>query len=153
MSEADIENVRTVALLHDIGKIGAPDDILNRSDALSSEGQAVLQEHSKIGGDVLEGLTALKGVADGAKHHHDRYDGRDRRWQLSGKEIPLVARIIAVADAYDSMSRDNDDRKGLAPDEIIDELQKGSGAQFDPEIVPHMLAMITEGVVSASPKG
>ena len=142
-SAEEQENIYCAALLHDIGKIGAADGSLNEADAQSSE------EHSKLGGDVLEGFTALEGFADGAKHHHDRYDGQGHRKNLSGTQIPLVARIIAVADAYDSLSSES---RGLTPDQIVGELRKGSGAQFDPEIIPHMLAMIADGTVPASKK-
>lgn len=146
-SEEEQENIYCVALLHDIGKIGAPDELLTQADE-----QAIQQEHSKIGGDVLKSFTALQGASDAARYHHDRYDGKGHLGKPSGTQIPLVARIIAVADAYDTMSCDHAGREALSSDVIISELQKGSGTQFDPEIVPHMLAMIAESVVPVSPE-
>ena len=137
-STEEQENIYCVALLHDIGKISAPRD--GASDA---------QEHPQLGGDALQGFTALRGVADGARYHHERYDGRGHRKHLAGEEIPLVARIIAVADAYDALCSDE---RGFTSKEIAEELRKGSGTQFDPEIVPHMLAMIEEGVVPETPQ-
>ena len=146
-SENDQESVYYVALLHDIGKIGIPDSILNKTGALTPEERAVIQTHPAKGGDILRDFTALKGIADGARYHHERYDGKGYCAGLAGEEIPLMARIICVADSYDAMSSDRCYRKALPPEVIIGELEKGSGTQFDPKIVPIMIAMIREGVV------
>ena len=146
------ENIYCAALLHDIGKIGISDEILNKSGGLTPEELTVVQQHPKIGGEMLRDFTALPGVADGAKYHHERYDGQGYCEKLSGNDIPLVARIIAVADAYDDMCNDRSYRKGLHPDAIAEELRKGSGTQFDPEIVPHMLNMIADGVAPVALK-
>ena len=88
----------------------------------------------------------LDGIADGAKYHHERCDGKGYCMGLTKEQIPQVARIIAVADSYDAMASDRCYRDALPEDVIIDELKQCSGTQFDPEVVPHMLAMIEEGI-------
>ena len=141
------ENIYYVALLHDIGKIGIPDNILNKPGKLTDEERAFIQRHVDIGEEILEEFTDLEGIADGVKYHHERFDGKGYCRGLSGKDIPEVARIICVADTYDAMSSDRCYRKALSNDVIYEELKTCSGTQFDPEIVPHMLSMIEEGIV------
>lgn len=147
MSEEEQENIYYMALLHDIGKIGIPDHILNKPGKLTEEERLIIQQHVDIGGDILRDFTALKGIANGAKFHHERYDGNGYSTGLKGDEIPKVARIIAVADTYDAMASDRCYRKALSVDVIKREFTEHSGAQFDPEIVPHIMAMIEEGTV------
>ena len=146
-NEREQENIYYIALLHDIGKIGIPDSILKKPDKLTDEERAVIQTHPTIGGDILKKFTALDGIADGAKYHHERYDGKGYCEHLSGEDIPPVARIIGVADTYDTMSSDRCYRKALSSEVIINELTNGSGSQLDPEVVVHMLDMIKEGTV------
>lgn len=142
MSEEEQENIYYIALLHDVGKIGIPDQVLNKPGRLTDEEFHLIQTHPSIGGDILKNFTALEGIADGARYHHERYDGKGYCEGKAGEDIPLTARIIAVADAYDAMSSDRCYRKGLPRDVIEAELKKGVGSQFDPKIVPHMLAII-----------
>lgn len=145
LSEDEQERIYYVALLHDIGKIGIPDSILNKPDKLTEEERAVIQTHSSIGGDILKNFTALDGISEGAKYHHERFDGTGYCEKLKGEDIPIVARIIGVADTYDAMSSDRCYRKALSNDVILKELENGKGTQFDPEIVPYMLQMIEDG--------
>ncbi len=145
LSEDEQERIYYVALLHDIGKIGIPDSILNKPDKLTEEERAVIQTHSSIGGDILKNFTALDGISEGAKYHHERYDGNGYCEKLKGEDIPIVARIIGVADTYDAMSSDRCYRKALSTETILKELENGKGTQFDPEIVPYMLQMIEDG--------
>ena len=133
--------------MHDIGKIGVPDSILNKPGKLTEEEMDIIRNHVNVGGEILKDFTALNGIADGAKYHHERCDGKGYCMGLSKEEIPRVARIIGVADSYDAMASDRCYRKALSEDVIVDELKKCSGTQFDPEVVPHMLAMIEEGIV------
>ena len=146
-ADNDQETVYYVALLHDIGKIAIPDSILNKTGPLTPEERAIIQTHPVKGGEILRDFTALKGIADGARYHHERYDGKGYCAGLAGEDIPLMARIICVADSYDAMSSDRCYRKALPPETIIEELQKGSGTQFDPRIAAIMVEMIREGVV------
>lgn len=147
MNESEQEHIYYVALMHDIGKIGIPDNILNKPGKLTDEERKVIQTHVDIGGEILGDFTALSGITDGARYHHERYDGKGYSKGLKGKDIPLLARIIGVADTYDAMASNRVYRKSLSEEIIIEELNKYSGTQFDPEVVPHMLDMIKDGTV------
>lgn len=153
LTEEEQENIYYVALLHDIGKIGIPDSILGKPERLTADEEEVMKKHPDIGGDILKDFDALAGIADGAKYHHERYDGEGYCTGLAGEDIPKVARIVGVADAYDAMASDRCYRKALAPDVIEEELKKSAGTQYDPEVVPHMLAMIEEGAVPINAEG
>ena len=150
-SPRDQETVYYVALLHDIGKIGIPDSILNKTGALTPEEHAIIRTHPVKGGEILRDFTALKGIADGARYHHERYDGKGYCAGLAGEEIPLMARIICVADSYDAMSSDRCYRKALPTEKIVEELRKGSGTQFDPHVASVMEDIIREGAVPIPP--
>ncbi len=154
MSEEEQENVYYIALMHDIGKIGIPDSILKKQGELTDEEWEIVKKHPVIGGEILKDFTALDGIAEGARYHHERYDGSGYCEQISGKEIPLVARMIGVADTFDAMATTRCYREALGKEEILEELKKGSGTQFDPEILKIMLEMIEDGVVAinAQPK-
>ncbi len=145
MSEEEQERIYYIALLHDIGKIGVPDSILNKPGKLTQEEMEVIRTHPVIGGKILENFTAIKGISEGAKYHHERYDGNGYCEKKAGLDIPLEARIIGVADTYDAMSSTRCYRKALSSDVIEEELKRVSGTQLDPEIVPHMLDMINDG--------
>lgn len=145
LNEQEQERIYYVALLHDIGKIGVPDHILNKPGFLTEEERQIIQTHPVIGGEILKDFSALAGISEGAKYHHERYDGKGYCEHKQGEQIPLVARIIGVADTYDAMSSDRCYRKALSREVIIDELNKGIGTQFDPMIVPYMLEMIEDG--------
>ena len=150
--EREQENIYYIALLHDIGKIGIPDNILNKPGKLNDEERAVIQTHPTIGGDILRNFSALEGIAEGAKYHHERYDGKGYCEQLAGDDIPPVARIIGVADTYDAMSSDRCYRKALSSEVITKELTDCSGTQLDPEVVRYMLDMIKDGTVPFRPE-
>lgn len=152
MTEEEQENIYYIALLHDVGKIGIPDQVLNKPGHLTDEEFHLIQTHPAIGGEILKNFTALDGIAEGARYHHERYDGKGYCEGISGESIPLTARIIAVADAYDAMSSDRCYRKGLPREIIEEELKKGAGSQFDPQIVPHMLAIIEAQAASGKQK-
>ena len=153
MSQEDQERVYYIALMHDIGKIGIPDSILKKADKLTKEEMDVVKTHPPIGGEILKDCTALDGISEGAQYHHERYDGTGYCQGLKGEEIPQIARIIGVADAYDTMANERCYRKALEKDVIISELTKGSGSQFDPNIVPIMLQMMEEGCVPVDLEG
>lgn len=145
MSAEEQEHIYYVALLHDIGKIGIPDHILNKPGKLDPDERAVIQTHPKIGAEILKNFTALSGIAEGAKYHHERFEGGGYCEGIAGEDIPLVARIIGVADTYDAMSSERCYRKPLSREVIESELEGGKGTQFDPKIVPHMISMIEDG--------
>lgn len=147
MSKEEQERIYYVALLHDIGKIGVPDSILNKNGKLTDEERHAIQQHPVIGGDILKNFTTLDGVEEGARYHHERYDGKGYCEGKKGEEIPITARIISVADTYDAMSSNRCYRPALTTEKIVSELKNGSGSQLDPQIVPIMLKMISEGAV------
>lgn len=145
MNKSEQERIYYIAMLHDIGKIGVPDSILNKPGKLTDEERRIIQQHPAIGAEILKNYTALKDVAYGAKYHHERYDGTGYCEGLSGKDIPLVARIIGVADTYDAMSSKRCYRDPLSSEYIVGELKRVAGTQLDPEIVPYMIEMIEDG--------
>ena len=147
MTEEEQEQIYYKALLHDIGKIGVPDDVLKKPGRLTSEERQIIEQHVSTGASILEDFKALSGIAEGAKYHHERMDGNGYQYHLKGEEIPFEARIIAVADTYDAMSSDRCYRKALPADVIRAELVKISGTQLDARIAALMIQMIDEGQV------
>lgn len=135
LSEDEQEVMRQTALLHDIGKIGIAEAILNKQDKLTPEEWIEIQKHTLIGAAILEPLKVLHIEQSMIRHHHERYDGKGYPDHLKGEEIPLYARILAVADAYDSMVNGRTYRCAFSPIESIAELERCNGTQFDPEIV------------------
>ncbi len=140
--EAFQQNVYFVALLHDIGKIGIPDRILEKPGRLTDEEYEVIKLHTTIGAEILSDITEIPKVTIGARYHHERFDGNGYPDGLSGTDIPIEARIIGVADAYDAMSSDRSYRKALSKDTILAEMDKGRGTQFDPKYSDIMVDMI-----------
>lgn len=139
-----IEKLRYEAILHDIGKIGVPDIILNKPDKLSEMEFGLIKSHTVIGADILKNMVAVPNASEVAKHHHERYDGNGYPSGLKGKEIPINARIVGIADAYDAMNSDRIYRKALKPKVIRDELVGGRGTQFDPELLDIFLELFDE---------
>lgn len=145
LSEEDQEKLYYAAMLHDIGKIGIPDSILKKPGKLTEEEVTVIRSHPSIGGEILQDFTAIQGISDGARYHHERYDGGGYNEGLKGDQIPLFARIICVADCYDTMSSKRVYKELRDEEYILKELEECSGKQFDPEIVPYMIDMIKDG--------
>ncbi|MCA8998230.1 MAG: HD-GYP domain-containing protein, partial [Planctomycetaceae bacterium] len=135
LSEQDREQVALAGLLHDIGKIGVPDEILTKPGKLTSDEFERLKEHPVIGYDVLRRLRKLEFVLGGVRHHHESFDGTGYPDQLVGEEIPLFARIIAVADALDAMTSNRPYRKGRTFREMLPVLLQNIGPQWDPQVI------------------
>ncbi len=144
LEEDEIRHLGYIALMHDCGKMGIPDYILNKPDKLTPEERSIIEQHTVMGGKILEHMTSIPGIRDGALYHHERYDGRGYPEGLSDTDIPLYARIICVADSFDAMNSDRCYRKRLPMEEIKKELRENSGRQFDPEVVKYMLRIIEE---------
>jgi diguanylate cyclase (GGDEF)-like protein len=123
------------SLLHDVGKIGISERILHKPDRLTPEEFAIVQLHPRIGYRLLEQVPALRPIAPAILHHHERYDGGGYPTGLRGEQIPLEARIVAVADAFSAMTADRPYRPRMALEEACAELEQNAGTQFDPEIV------------------
>lgn len=145
VSAEELKNIKHMALLHDIGKIGVPDELLNKPMPLEDEEFAVIKKHPVIGYEILKNFNTIPNMSYGALYHHERYDGNGYPIGLEGDEIPFPARIIAIADAYDAMSSDRAYRKALPGDVVIEEIIKGRGAQFDPKVVDVFVEMLKEG--------
>ena len=146
-SEEEVKLIKYIALVHDCGKIGVPDAVLNKNGALNGGEKEIINSHTVLGGNVLHHFTAIEGIRDGALYHHERYDGTGYPQGLAGEKIPLCARIICIADAYDAMSSDRCYRRHLQKEVILEELIDNSGKQFDPELVRYMIDMIEDGFV------
>ena len=144
-SEDELAELRWEALLHDIGKIGIPDNILNKPERLTSEEFDVIKSHTEIGGSILAKTSELPGASDTARCHHERYDGKGYPNGLSGTDIPVHARIVSIADAYDAMHSDRIYRKGLNKDLIRAEFIRCRGTQFDPGFLDVFLKLFDEG--------
>lgn len=143
-SEQEMDTVYYIGLLHDIGKIGIPDTVINKPDRLTDEEYAMLKAHPAIGADILKDMTEIPDASIGAHWHHERFDGQGYPDGLKGEEIPELARIIGVADAYDAMSSKRSYRDMLPQEVVRREIEKGRGSQFDPRIADILLDMIDE---------
>lgn len=140
----ELENLYNVALLHDIGKIAIEDSILNKMGTLTEQEYESVKRHTKVGADIVKNTTFIPGIKEGISYHHERYDGTGYVG-LKGKDIPLIARILAVADAVTAMEEDRPFRRCLSSMELEKELISNKGKQFDPDIVNVAVEMLHEG--------
>lgn len=138
------EDIYMIGLLHDVGKIGVPDAIINKQAKLTDEEYTVIKTHPAMGAKILKNITEFPKLSTGARWHHERYDGKGYPDGLAAEDIPIEARIIAVADAYDAMSSRRSYRDVLPQEIVRGEVQKGKGTQFDPVFAEIMLAMMDE---------
>ena len=145
MEQDEIENIYYIALLHDIGKIAIPDSILNKPGRLTEEEFKVMKSHTTRGAEILKGISTIPQIIEGAKSHHEKYDGSGYPEGLKGEEIPLVARIICCADCFDAMASKRVYKEPFSLDVIIGEFQRCSGTQFDPQIAKIVIGMISTG--------
>jgi len=143
-------NVRIAALLHDVGKIGMPDSILKHTGTLSSEQRDLVRSHPSVGGKIVKQIPQLAKILPGIVYHHERYDGTGYPSKLAGERIPLIARIICVADAFDAMTSHRPYRKALSVSEAIAELRAGAGTQFDPVVVEALVTWLTSTEAKAA---
>lgn len=150
--EERIDSVRYKALLHDVGKIGIPDRVLNKADRLSDEEFEIIKSHTLIGSEILQGVSSLSEMHVVARSHHERYDGKGYPDKKSGEDIPEEARLVGIVDAYDAMSSDRAYRKALSRDTIRGELSRGRGTQFDPHMTDAFLELLDEGALNTQQK-
>ena len=146
-SQDEIINLKHAAHLHDIGKIGIPDSVLNKPTQLTENEDNLLKKHTIIGAEILKDVTLIPHVVEVTRNHHEHYDGSGYPDGLAGTEIPIYARIIAVADCYDAMNSRRIYRNVLSQDEIYEEILKNKGTQFDPEIADIFLTLLTENQI------
>ena len=143
-SEKAQSDIYMMGLLHDVGKIGVPDAVINKPAKLTDEEFAMIKNHPAMGSRILKNIKEMPALATGARWHHEKYGGGGYPDGLSGNDIPEEARIIAVADAYDAMSSRRSYRDVLPQEVVRGEIEKGKGTQFDPKFADIMLSMIDE---------
>lgn len=142
--ENRLDDIYMMGLLHDVGKIGVPNSIINKPDKLDADEYEIIKSHPGMGAKILKNITEMPSLAMGARWHHERYSGGGYPDDLKGEDIPEEARIIAVADAYDAMSSHRSYRDVLPQDKVRSEIEKGKGTQFDPDFAEIMLRLIDE---------
>lgn len=142
MSEEEIDTLRSASLLHDLGKIGTPEEVLEKSSPLEPNERQQIEDHAGLGSQILKRVQQMNSILPGVKHHHERFDGQGYPNRLSGKSIPLLARIIAVADAYDAMTSPRAYRPALSHEQAITEIRNCAGSQFDPDIVEAFVEIV-----------
>ena len=140
----EIMNLKYAAHLHDIGKIGIPDMLLNKPARLTPEEYSVIKEHTVIGAEILKNISLIPHVAEVARSHHEHYDGTGYPDGLAGENIPLSARIVAIADCYDAMNSKRIYRNALPPEKIFKEIENNRGIQFDPELTDIFLNLLCD---------
>jgi len=142
LSEDEQKTLMVGGLFHDIGKIGVPDTILRKPDKLTDEEYSEIKNHPSIGAHILAPATIFKEIIPIVKHHHEKYDGKGYPSQLAGENIPLFARIAAVADTFDAMTSKRTYRDELPLETVIAEIERCKGTQFDPNIADIFLDIL-----------
>ncbi len=145
LSTRDHELVRIAGFLHDLGKVGVPTDLLLQPGALEPSQRAVVEEHAQIGAKLVQPLDMPPAIAQSIRHHHEWWDGTGYPDGLAGEEIPLAARIIAIADAFDAMNCNRPYREALPRDVQIAEIKRFAGVQFDAMLAKEFLGLIEVG--------
>lgn len=148
LSEKELTGMRYGAVLHDIGKIGIPDAILNKPGKLSEDEFKIIMGHPSIGASILAPIDFLKDSRDIVEHHHERYDGCGYPFGLKGESIPFAARIVGIVDSWDAMTSDRSYRCALSREKAIRQLEDGSGSQFDPIMVKTFINSVISSLSS-----
>ena len=144
LSEQEIENIYYIALLHDIGKIAIPENILNKPGRLTDEEFEIMKSHTTAGAKILEGISTIPDIVAGAKYHHEKYGGGGYPTGIKGEEIPFIARIICCADCYDAMATKRVYKEPYTKEKIISEFERCKEIQFDPHIADIVIKLIKE---------
>lgn len=142
LKSKNVEQISRAAILHDIGKVGINDAILNKPGYLTDEEYTEIKGHSEAGAQIIEGVSFLQDCVEPIRHHHERYDGKGYPHGLQGAEIPFAASIIAVADSYDAMTSDRPYRIALRKEAALDEIRLNGGKQFHPDVAEAFVAMM-----------
>jgi diguanylate cyclase (GGDEF)-like protein/putative nucleotidyltransferase with HDIG domain len=151
LSDETMNAVRLAGLLHDVGKIGVPDSILRKPGKLTPEEYEIMKNHVTLSALIIHGLPRLSDILDAVAHHHERWDGKGYPKGIAGESIPLLGRLMAVADAYSAMTLDRPYRAGLSMEAALEEIARGAGTQFDPDLAPLFIEAISERYSLAGP--
>jgi putative nucleotidyltransferase with HDIG domain len=143
LSDDDVATARLASLLHDIGKLVVPDDILRKPGPLTDDEAERMRQHPADGANMLTQVPSLARAVPGILHHHEHFDGSGYPDGLAGKAIPIVACILLVSDAFDSMTTESPNAKAMSPDAAIRELRRQGGSQFDPDVVEAFARLIS----------
>ena len=135
MSDEEQEQIYYMGMLHDIGKIGIPDAILKKPGKLTEEKMQIIRNHPTIGGEILKDFTAIQGISDGARYHHERYDGNGYPDGLKGEEIPIAAQVVSIVDAYDALTSKRVYKEAYSHEEALKMIQKGKCGVFNPLLI------------------
>jgi len=146
LSPDEVFKVSTAALLHDIGKIGIPDKVLNKKEKLNEEDWRAIKAHPKLGATIIGNIPNLVPCVSSILHHHERWDGGGYPEGLKGEEIPIEARILSIVDSFAAMTSARPYRLALPHEEILKELRQGAGLQFDPKLVEVFIGIIETGL-------
>ncbi|NWF77364.1 MAG: diguanylate cyclase [Chloroflexi bacterium] len=146
LSPEEVSKVSTAALLHDIGKIGIPDEVLSKSGKLDEENWEAVKTHPRLGANIVNSIPNLAPCVSSILYHHERWDGSGYPEGLKGEEIPLEARILAIADSFEAMTSARLYRPALSIEQVVEELKKGAGVQFDPQLVEVFIGLIAAGL-------
>ena len=144
LPDTEIDRIRVAALLHDVGKVAVPEEILDKPAPLTSAEWRTVVQHPRIGQVILEHAAALRDAVPIILHHHERFAGHGYPYGLRANEIPLGARIVAIADAYDAMTHDRPYKRAMSHEAAITELKQHAGTQFDPELVALFCALYAD---------
>jgi len=152
LSAGERELVRISAFLHDLGKVGVPTDLLLRDGSLDSAERAVVERHPEIGARLIKPLDIKSSISLAIRHHHERWDGCGYPDGLAGEEIPFVARLIGITDAFDAMTCNRPYRPALTRERVCKELRRSAGGQFDPDLAKEFLAVLETGISDVDPE-
>ena len=144
-SEEELTDIHNIALLHDIGKISIPDAVLNKPEALNDDEYEIMKTHAQNGYDILKEIKSDPNLAIGAGYHHERLDGKGYPRGVEGKDIPMVAQVIAVADTFDAMYSTRPYRKKMELSVVIDRIRESAGTQLNPDVVDKLVELFEEG--------
>jgi HD-GYP domain-containing protein (c-di-GMP phosphodiesterase class II) len=148
LSQEEVFRVRIASILHDVGKLGIRDGILNKPGGLTDEEFAVMRQHPGIGAEIMSPIRMLKDIIPGIRNHHETWDGQGYPDRLAGEQIPMVARIIGVADTFDAMTTTRPYQQAMELDYVLQKMQSMSGSRFDPKVVEALLAAVSAGDVT-----
>jgi HD-GYP domain-containing protein (c-di-GMP phosphodiesterase class II) len=152
LSEEELDTIRKAGTMHDVGKIGLPDNILHKRGKLTEQEYEIVRRHARIGANIIEPIHYFRKMLPCILYHHEHYDGTGYPRGLKGSEIPLGAQIMAVADVYDALTTARDYKPGCSPEEAVRELRRVAGSQLNPRLIDSFVQMLSEkGILRDAP--